>query len=76
MTCREIVELLTEYVEGALPADRRARVEAHLSGCAGCTAFLEQLRTTVRLVGHLADEALPRALEADLLDAFRTWHRA
>ena len=60
--CEEIVELLGEYVEGALPAARAAEVEAHLRDCDGCTALLEQLRTTVALL-----EAVPPDVVADAL---------
>ncbi|GAC1658806.1 MAG: zf-HC2 domain-containing protein [Candidatus Dormibacteraceae bacterium] len=75
MTCRQIVELLTDYLEGVLPVAERTRLEAHLAGCRGCTAFLEQVRTTLRVVRGLAAEPLPPAMEAELLVAFRDWHR-
>lgn len=73
MTCREVVELMTDYLEGALSERDRARFDAHIAGCDGCTAYLEQLRTTRGMLGRLADEPLPASLETDLLNAFRTW---
>jgi anti-sigma factor RsiW len=53
LSCRELVELATEYLDGVLPQATRARVEAHLGDCDGCERFLEQLRQTVRLAGLL-----------------------
>jgi anti-sigma factor RsiW len=77
LTCREIVELMTDYLEGALPAAERARFEEHVRGCAGCTAYLEQLRASLRVLGALA--ALPAAVPVseaqrlELVAAFRDW---
>jgi anti-sigma factor RsiW len=73
MNCRTLVELVTEYLEGALPADGRALVDAHLAGCDGCTAYLEQMRTTIRLTGVLMDEQIPAGARDALLNAFREW---
>jgi anti-sigma factor RsiW len=53
MTCREVVELVTEYLEGGLPDEERWRFEAHLHRCEACVRYLEQIRQTVRLVGRL-----------------------
>ena len=73
MTCREVVELMTEYLEGSLSATDRARFDAHIAGCDGCTAYLEQMRTTMRLLGRMAQEPMPAAMESDLVQAFRGW---
>jgi anti-sigma factor RsiW len=73
MTCRQVVELMTDYIEGLLSASDRARFEEHLAGCDGCTAYLAQLRVARRLVGRLADEPIPPALQRDLMEAFRDW---
>jgi anti-sigma factor RsiW len=73
MTCREIVELMTAYLEGTLSPRDRARFEEHIAGCDGCTAYLAQLRVTMRVVGRLADEPIPEPLGQELLSAFRTW---
>jgi anti-sigma factor RsiW len=73
LTCHEVVEIITDYLEDALsPADRR-RVEEHLAGCGGCTAYLEQIRETIRLTGMLTEEQIPEEQRQDLLAAFRTW---
>jgi anti-sigma factor RsiW len=70
LACQEVVELVTAYLEDALdPADRE-RFEEHLVFCDGCDAYLEQMRTTIRLAGS-ADVALPPELEERLLEAFR-----
>jgi len=73
MTCREVVELMTEYLEGSLSAGDRERFDAHIAGCDGCTAYLEQMRTTMRLLGRIAHEPMPAAMESELVEAFRGW---
>ncbi len=74
LTCQELVELVTEYLEYSLDADARARFELHLSVCPGCIDYLEQIRLTVRATGQLREEALEPAVRNALLDAFRAWH--
>ena len=76
MRCREMVELMTEYLEGALgPADR-ARFEEHIAGCDGCRGYLEQMRITMRTVGRLAEEDIQEPFQSELLKAFRDWRSA
>ncbi|HKE99711.1 MAG TPA: zf-HC2 domain-containing protein [Actinomycetes bacterium] len=72
LTCKEVVELLGDYLEGALPGEERERVESHLAGCEACSTYLEQLRTTIRLTGRLPEEPSAEACEP-LLEAFRVW---
>lgn len=72
LACREVVELVTAYLDDALRARDRERFEEHLAFCDGCTNYLEQIRTTIRLTGS-ADFALPAGLEDRFLDAFRGW---
>jgi anti-sigma factor RsiW len=70
LTCRELVELVTEYLEDALPAAERARFEAHLAACEGCEAYVEQMRSTIAITARAAAlEARPDL--AALLAAFR-----
>jgi anti-sigma factor RsiW len=76
MNCRQVVELMTDYLEGALSAIDRARFEEHIAGCDGCTAYLSQLRIARRIMGKLADEPVPTAVERELLEAFRSWRSA
>jgi anti-sigma factor RsiW len=73
LACRELVELVTEYLEGGLGASDRARFEAHIAACDHCRAYLEQLRVTLRVVGHIDPDGLEPAVERELLDAFREW---
>jgi anti-sigma factor RsiW len=69
--CRQVVELVTEYVEGTLDAPRRVAFEAHVGGCEWCGAYVEQMRVTLRVVGHLEPEDLDPAFERGLLETFR-----
>ena len=73
LTCHEVVELVTEYLEGALPDETRRRVEDHLALCDGCTRYLEQMRETIRLTGMLTEEQISEDQKGALLDAFRSW---
>lgn len=75
LTCREIVELVTAYLEDALqPADRE-RFEEHLVFCDGCDNYLEQMRQTVHLSGGVEAD-IPSELEERLLEVFRGWQRS
>jgi anti-sigma factor RsiW len=71
MTCQECVELLAAYLDGALTPDEHARVQAHLDECDGCTAYVQQLRVTVRALGALPPEPPDEATRDALLRAFR-----
>jgi anti-sigma factor RsiW len=74
MNCRQVVELMTEYLEGTLPAADRQRFEQHLAGCDGCTRYLEQLRVSLKVMGRLGQpQAVPEDVERELLRAFRDW---
>ena len=74
MPCRELVELVTEYLEGTLPAEDRMRFEAHLGECEYCTTYLDQMRTTIRLVGRIPEASVDPAAMHGLRAAFRDWH--
>ena len=79
MVCKELVELVTEYLEGALSPVDRARFEEHLGACAKCRTFVAQLQETTVLVGAaLTEDALDREpeLRDELLLAFRDWKLA
>ena len=72
LSCQELVELVTDYLEGALAPEEHARFEAHLAECPGCDRYVEQMRATVVLVGMSADlESRPEV--TGLLEAFRDW---
>ena len=76
MVCNELVELVTEYLEGSLPGETRTRFEKHLSGCDGCTAYLEQMRQTIRVTRQLRVESLTTGQRDGLLKLFRDWKKA
>ena len=75
MACKELVELVTDYLEGSLPEETRDNFERHVSGCDGCTAYLEQIRQTIRLTGQLREESLTSQQRDDLLKLFRDWKK-
>ena len=75
LACRELVELVTDYLEDALPAAERERFEAHLAECEGCDAYVEQVRATIRLAGRAAALEEPGEIAA-LLELFRGYRRA
>ena len=73
LSCRELVELVTEYLEGALSEEERVRFDDHIGRCGGCRVYLEQFRQTIEVLGHLPEEALSPDAERELLRAFRGW---
>ena len=76
MTCQELVELVTDYLEGALSKRDRRRFERHIAQCPHCTAYLDQMRITIRVLGRLPAETLAPVVREELLDTFRGWKRA
>jgi anti-sigma factor RsiW len=74
LSCQELVELVTDYLEDAMAPDERARFDAHVAECPGCERYLEQMRATIELAGAGAE--LERRPEVSgLLQAFRDWKR-
>lgn len=73
LTCAEFVELVTDYIEGALDPATARRFEEHTEACAGCVTYLEQIRRTVQEVGRLTPESLEPEARDRLLEAFRDW---
>jgi anti-sigma factor RsiW len=73
LTCAELVELVTAYLEDALDPDDRERVEEHLVFCGGCSTYLEQMRQTIAATGRLEVEEIPAELHERLVAAFRHW---
>ena len=76
LTCQELVETVTAYLEGLLGAVERSIFEAHLAVCEGCHTYLEQMRRTITAVGTLSEESLSMSDREYLLDLFRTWKQA
>jgi anti-sigma factor RsiW len=71
--CQEVVEMISDYLEGALPLRDRRRLEAHLAGCPHCTAYLAQVRETLRLTGRLVPEDLSPEMQREFSDVYRRW---
>jgi len=76
VTCSEVVELVTEYLERALPAEEATRFEEHLNFCDGCIVYVEQIRATVGTVGRLHEDDVPPHAKEQLMAAFRDWRRS
>jgi predicted anti-sigma-YlaC factor YlaD len=73
LTCRELIELVTDYLEGAFTLSERRRFEEHLGGCSVCPHYVDQLRLTVHMLGRLTEDDLPEPARGELLETFRTW---
>jgi anti-sigma factor RsiW len=75
LTCQAAVELVTDYLEGALDVSDRARFERHLRTCPDCVTYVEQVRRTAETLGRVQPEPPTGDTRAALLDAFRDFHR-
>ncbi len=75
LTCQEFVELVTDYLEGGLSPEDRARFESHLPLCRGCAEYLAQMRETIRTTGQLREESLDPLTREQLLSLFSDWKR-
>jgi len=73
LTCLELVELVSDYIEGAMPEAERARFERHLARCTGCRNYLDQMQRTIRVLGRLTEGDIVPVARDDLLDLFRDW---
>jgi anti-sigma factor RsiW len=73
LVCQEVVELVTDYLEGALSTADQRRFETHLADCPHCTEYLAQIRETIRLAGRLAPQDLTPDMRTDLTDLYRRW---
>ena len=76
MPCQELVEVITDYLEGALSERDRIRFEEHLAVCAKCDEYMEQFRRTIQAVGSVREEDLDPQVRESLLTAFRGWRDA
>jgi anti-sigma factor RsiW len=75
IACQEVVELVTDYVEQALPAAEASLFEQHLNFCDGCVWYVDQVRKTIEVVGEMRTADVPEDTKAKLLTAFRDWRR-
>lgn len=73
MSCKELVELVTDYLEGALRPEDVADFEKHLSICTGCRNYLTQMRQTIQTLGGLTEESIPEDAKHELLAIFHDW---
>jgi len=76
LSCRELVDLVTEYFEGTMPVEERLRFERHLAICPPCRGYMTQMRETLRLAGELREESLDPDLRSALLHTFADWRRS
>jgi len=73
LVCQQAVELVTDYLEGALSRTDRRRYETHLAGCPHCTEYLAQMRATIELTGTLTADDLPGPVQDEFIDLYRRW---
>lgn len=73
LVCRQIVELVTDYLEGSLSRSQRRRFEAHLAGCPHCSEYLAQMRTTISLTGRLESDDLTPEMREDFAGIYKRW---
>lgn len=73
LACQQVVEMVTDYLEGALAPGDRDRFEAHLAGCPHCTEYLAQMRETIRLAGQITPEDLSPKMHDAFTDLYRRW---
>ncbi len=76
ISCQEVVELVTDYLDRALPVDEASLFEQHVNFCDGCDWYLDQMRSTIAMVGRITEEDVPAETRDKLLAAFRDWKRA
>jgi anti-sigma factor RsiW len=73
LACQQVVEMITDYLEGALSRSQRRRLEAHLAGCEHCSEYIEQMRATIRLTGRLRAQDLTPEMSEELTAIYRRW---
>jgi anti-sigma factor RsiW len=73
LACRDLVEVITDYFDGAMNDDDRTRFERHLAGCSGCQAVLSQFRTTLQITRRLTEDQVSQEQRAAMRDVFRRW---
>jgi len=76
LSCQEVVELVTDYLEGTLSVEETTLFEQHLNFCDGCIWYLKQMRTTIAAIGRVREEDIPTETRERLLAAFRDWKRS
>lgn len=75
LSCQELTELLTEYLEGSMPWIQRIRFQVHLGLCGGCRNYLRQMKLTIQTLGKLPVEPIPPEIRVEMLHQFRNWKK-
>jgi anti-sigma factor RsiW len=73
LTCQEMVELVTDYIEGRMDDSTRVRFEEHVAECDACTLYIQQMRQTIIALGRIPAESISSEAEEELMAAFRNW---
>ena len=73
LVCQQAVELVTDYLEGALSRGDRRRFESHLAGCPHCTEYLAQMRVTIELTGRITPDDLTAQMKDEFIALYRQW---
>lgn len=76
MSCQDLADLMTEYLEGSMSFSEQVRFQIHLGFCRGCRNYLNQMKATIRTVGKLPVESIPDEIRDELLERFRTWKKS
>ena len=76
LSCQEVVELVTDYLDQALASEEASLFEQHVNFCDGCDWYLDQMRTTISTVGRVTEEEVPPEMRDKLMTAFREWKRS
>ncbi len=76
LACKEVVELVTDYLEGVLLPEHRAQLEEHLADCPGCRNYIEQVRLTISMLHNLAQEPVFPETKEELLLLFQQWKKS
>lgn len=74
-TCREVAEIVTDYLEGAMPWWDQLRFHLHLGLCRGCRNYLKQMKETIHTLGKLPSQAVPEEIRQEMIKRFRNWNR-
>lgn len=75
MVCKELVELVTDYIENGLSENDRSRFEEHIAYCRGCQNYMDEFRKTIQVISELTEDALSGQARADLMTAFSKWRK-
>jgi anti-sigma factor RsiW len=75
LECQQAVELVTDYLEGALSRRERRRLEAHLRACPNCSAYFEQIQAVIAFSGSVDPDDLSERASSDLIELYRRWRQ-